>query len=106
MRCDLIEVQVKRIEVAFLSNLVPVLNGDPASAGIDDTIFRERLEGSVYMNAGHPGRVARLLLRHRQMKVSRIDDTSSVRADGDFAQYICAIRALASRRPTLSTHSR
>ncbi len=88
MRRNLIEVQVKRIEVAFSPDLVPVLNGDPTSAMIDKAIFRECLQGSIDMNAGHPGRVPQLLLRHRQMKVSRIDNTGSVHANGDFAQYM------------------
>ena len=101
MRRNLIEVQVKRIEVAFSPDLVPVLNGDPTSAMIDKAIFRECLQGSIDMNAGHPGRVPQLLLRHRQMKVSRIDNTGSVHANGATSSVVNGKAATLSDGPRL-----
>jgi hypothetical protein len=98
-------MQVGRVELAHLLQLLPIGNVQPVAAQLDQALGPHLLQHPVDVHRGEAERVGELaLVIGRSQAWSSTSPTARRRTSSSHSTW--AMRLMPSRRPTLVTHSR
>lgn len=81
------EIQIGAVEVARLRQILPISDGDVASAAAFDQLFGfEGLQRAVYMHRSQARAISQLLLRHRKFVFACLAQSRQLQAERELAE--------------------